>query len=65
MMKSSPDKTVDAEYVLRLRMKRGSFLLSITTTSREKSEASCAVTATTESSGGTATRIYFEGWLDI
>jgi hypothetical protein len=49
----------------RLLNKKDKRLLSIMTTHLERSEGCFAVTAITESSGDTETRIYLEGWLDI
>jgi hypothetical protein len=62
-MNSWTDRAVDAEFVLRLRKKKGSPSPSITITRRGKFAASCAVTAITESSDGTDPQIYFDGWL--
>jgi hypothetical protein len=64
-MNSWYDRTVDAEFVLRLRKKKGNPSPSITIIRPKRSEESFAVTAITDSSDGTGTVIYFEGWLTI
>ncbi len=64
-MPSWRDKAVDAEFVVRLRKRKGSASPSITITAPGKSEASCVVTAITDSSAGTDPAIFFEGWLTM
>lgn len=65
MKNSYRDPVADALSVLKQLLKKGKTSQSTTTMRRGKSEASFVVTATTESSDGTGTRIYFEGWLTI
>ncbi len=64
-MNYSQDKAAPAPFVGKLLIQMDGRLPSITVISPDGSEASCAVTAITESSGSTRTAIYFDGLLHI
>lgn len=64
-MNSSKVNRVGVPYVPKPRQMKGSPSLLTMITSPGRSGVFCAPTAITESSDGTGTRIYFEGWLNI